>query len=70
MASNTAERVTVNLTAKSSVALANRAEVEGLSKTDVINRALQLYSFLGAERDMGRELVLRDGDRIAEVHFL
>lgn len=40
------ERVTVNLTAKSSRALEAATELSGDTKTDTINRALQIYAFL------------------------
>ena len=41
------ERVTVNLTPRSSKALEQAAELTGDSKTDIVNRALQLYEFDG-----------------------
>ncbi|GII96160.1 hypothetical protein [Sinosporangium siamense] len=40
------ERVTVNLTARASQALENVVELTGDSKTDAINRAVQIYAFL------------------------
>ncbi len=40
------ERVTVNLTPRSSKALEQAAELTGDSKTDIVNRALQLYEFI------------------------
>jgi len=40
------ERVTVNLTARSSRALELATELTGDTKTDTINRALQIYAFL------------------------
>lgn len=40
------ERVTVNLTARSSRALEVATELTGDTKTDTINRALQIYAFL------------------------
>ncbi|SNT61972.1 hypothetical protein SAMN05216276_108634 [Streptosporangium subroseum] len=40
------ERVTVNLTARSSQALDHAIEVTGDSKTDAINRAIQVYAFI------------------------
>jgi hypothetical protein len=39
-------RVTVNLTARSSAALEVAAAVSGDTRTDTINRALQIYAFL------------------------
>lgn len=40
------ERVTVNLTARASRALEHTVTLTGDSKTDVINRALQVYAHL------------------------
>lgn len=40
------ERVTVNLTAKAAEALREATELTGDSKTDTINRALQVYAFI------------------------
>ncbi|SHG44932.1 hypothetical protein SAMN05444320_10960 [Streptoalloteichus hindustanus] len=40
------ERVTVNLTPRSSKALEQTVALTGDSKTDTINRALQVYAFL------------------------
>jgi len=40
------ERVTVNLTARSSRALELATELTGDTKTDTINRAVQIYAFL------------------------
>ncbi|MDQ2585985.1 hypothetical protein [Saccharothrix yanglingensis] len=40
------ERVTVNLTPRSSKALVDAITLTGDTKTDAINRALQIYAFL------------------------
>ena len=40
------ESVTVNLTHRASLALESAARLTGDSKTDTINRALQIYAFL------------------------
>jgi hypothetical protein len=40
------ERVTVNLNARSSQALDQAVELTGDSKTDAINRSVQLYAFI------------------------
>lgn len=42
----TAERLTVNLTAKASAALHREAKESGDSLTDVVNRALQVYGLV------------------------
>lgn len=52
------ERVTVNLTPRASAALADAAELTGYNRTDVINRAVQVYAHLEkVQRDGGRCLV-------------
>lgn len=40
------QRITVNLTARSSAALDLAVEVTGDTKTDTINRAIQIYAYL------------------------
>ena len=40
------ERVTVNLTARSSQALDQVVQITGDSRTDAINRAIQVYAFI------------------------
>jgi hypothetical protein len=48
------ERVTVNLTSRTSVALEQLAQMTGESKTDTINKALQVFSYLQQlQRDGG-----------------
>jgi hypothetical protein len=59
-------RLTVNLTDKSMAALNDIMSVDGLSKTDAINRALQVYGFLGSELISGKQLLLRDADGSVE----
>ena len=50
------ERVTVNLIPRAARALEQATDVTELSKTDVINRALQLYAFI--------EQVMHDGGAV------
>lgn len=54
--SRSLERITVNLTSRSSAALELIVELSGDTKTDTINRALQLYAYL--------EKVIRDGGSV------
>ena len=54
--SGSLERVTVNLTSQSSRALEIAAQLTGDTKTDTINRAVQLYAYL--------EQVTQDGGAI------
>jgi hypothetical protein len=50
------ERITVNLTSRSSSALELAVELCGDTKTDTINRAIQIYAYL--------EKVIRDGGSV------
>lgn len=50
------ERVTVNLTAPSVRSMQNIATWTGYSKTDTINRALQIYAFLQEILEKGGSL--------------
>jgi hypothetical protein len=50
------ERITVNLTPRSSSALELAVELSGDTKTDTINRAIQIYAYL--------EKVLQDGGSV------
>ncbi len=50
------ERITVNLTPRSSSALKTAVELTGDTKTDTINRAIQIYAYL--------EQVIRDGGSV------
>lgn len=56
------QRVTVNLITKSSDSLDRLASRSGMSKTDVINRALQLYDFIDTEIATGKQILIRSGD--------
>ena len=50
------ERITLNLTSRSSSALEIAVELCGDTKTDTINRAIQIYAYL--------ERVIRDGGSV------
>jgi hypothetical protein len=50
------ERITVNLTSRSSAALELAVAICGDTKTDTINRAIQIYAYL--------EKVIRDGGSV------
>jgi len=56
------ERVTVNLTEKTSNALADTVRISGDSKTDSINKALQVYALLQRIQEMGGAMYLREKD--------
>lgn len=59
-ASNELTRLTVNLIPKADAAMQAAAKREGLSRTDIVNRALQLYEFAGQIGDEGGELLVRN----------
>lgn len=55
-------RLTVNLTPKSDTALTNLAERTDLNRTDLVNRALQLYDYVDKATDAGHQLLLLKPD--------
>ena len=54
------ERITVNLIEKASEDLSKTATRSGMTRTDVLNRALQMYGYLDAESRKGKEVLIRD----------
>jgi hypothetical protein len=54
-----ADRITVALVAKAAADLLRTHSRTGLSKTDIVNRALSLYEFIDAELHDGAELIVR-----------
>src|SRR6266550_1358877 len=56
------EKVTVNLTSRSAEALEKTVAGTGDSKTDVINKAVQLYAFVQDHIDAGGLFYIRDPD--------
>ncbi len=55
-------RVMVTLVAQAAADLQDTHERTGMSKTDIVNRAISLYAFFEAEAKAGNELfVRRDG---------
>ncbi len=61
---------TFQLIPKADAALDKAVEITGHSRTDVVNRALQLYAYLMEEQAAGAELCLRNGDRIASMRIV
>ncbi len=55
-----AERVTVNLSERSSVALADLAALTGDTKTEAINKALQTYALIQSAQHQGGAMWLQD----------
>jgi hypothetical protein len=54
-----AERITVALIARAADDLKSTQERTGLSKTDVVNRALTLYAFVDSRLALGDEIMIR-----------
>jgi len=64
-------KVTVNLIPKAWAAAEDTAERLSLTRTDVINRALQAYAFLEEQVTAGATLLVRAPDgTVSEVRFL
>lgn len=64
-------RLTTNLTRRSSEALTYLHETEEMSKTDVINRALQLYQFTVQSRERGENLaVVKSDGSVMKLHLI
>jgi hypothetical protein len=55
------ERVTVNLTPRASEALERAVRLTGDTKTDTINRALQLYAYLEGIMQADGSVYVRPG---------
>ena len=63
------ERVTVNLIARASRKLQDVVELTGDSKTDAINRAIQVYAFLEEIEARGGDIYIRES-KDAELQLL
>ena len=55
-----ADRITIALIAKAAENLQALQERTGLSKTDLVNRAISLYEFTDAQDRAGNDLMVRD----------
>lgn len=65
------ERYSVTLVPPAVQAIAELTETTGLSKTDVINRAVQIYAFLDAQTRGGADLQLKLPDGTPEkLHII
>jgi hypothetical protein len=56
------ERITVALVPKAVADLQYLVDDTGLSKTDLVNRALSLYKFIQESIAAGREVIVHDKD--------
>lgn len=54
------DRVTVALIPKASDDLQRLQDKTGLSKTDIVNRAISLYEFFETQLEAGNDLIVRD----------
>jgi hypothetical protein len=63
-------RITVELLRRVAEDLKRTQDRSGLSRTDIVNRALTLYEFIDAELSAGAELFVRQGDQHYLVELL
>jgi hypothetical protein len=68
--SDESRRISAILIPRAQEALDLTVKRMGLSKTDVINRALQAYAFLEEEMTTGATVLVRRDGVIEEVRFL
>lgn len=54
------ERITVALVRKAGEDLQHLQDRTGLSKTDIVNRAISVYEFIESEIQAGNDLFVRD----------
>ncbi|WP_394814718.1 hypothetical protein [Streptomyces millisiae] len=65
------ERYSVTFVPAAVQAVQELTEISALSKSDVINRAVQVYAFLAREMAEGRQVLLRTEDGSLErVHIV
>jgi len=56
------DRITVALIPQAAEDLQHLQDRTGLSKTDLVNRAVSLYEFVNAQLEEGRDLLIRDNE--------
>jgi Ribbon-helix-helix domain len=54
------DRMSVSLIPRTVEELEQLHEKTGMSKTDIVNRAISLYSFVTEQLDSGQDLLVRD----------
>lgn len=63
-------RLSANLSKKSADALAKTSESTGLSKTEIINKAVQMYAMVTELQDNGDAVYIREeGGELTRVRF-
>lgn len=64
-------RITVNITEKASQALDSTAKLEGVTKTDIVNRAINAYAFLiEAQNAKARIKIINDDGTQELLRFI
>ena len=56
------DRITVALIPQAAEDLQHLQDQTGLSKTDIVNRAISLYDFVNTQQGEARDLLVRDKD--------
>jgi hypothetical protein len=65
------DRITVNLVPQAQEALSRVMSLTGYSKTDAVNRSVQLYSFVEGVLKSGDQVLIRKPDGTTElVHLI
>jgi hypothetical protein len=54
------ERITIGMIPRVTGELEQLRAISGMSKTDLVNRAISLYSFITKQLQAGRQIVIRD----------
>jgi len=62
--------ITIALVEKAADDLQRTHERTGMSKTDIVNRAVSLYEFLESELSVGAQLIIRRDDKEYVVELL
>jgi hypothetical protein len=57
-----ADRITIALIPQAAGDLQHLQDRTGLSKTDIVNRAVCLYDFINTQLGNGRDLLIRDNE--------
>jgi hypothetical protein len=57
-----ADRITVALIPQAAEDLQHLHDRTGLSKTDIVNRAISLYDFINTQLREGRDLLIRESE--------
>lgn len=62
-------RLTINLSQKANTAMERAAEREGLNRTEIVNRALQVYDFIQDQVTQGKQIRAYTGDQGEIIRF-